>query len=128
MRTLAVPLIALALAAHSYLDQAASYADEPASAEMRTAFEARLAADVEGALAFVAETGGPAAVEKVREAGTDRFAIRSFRKLDCARMDQAPGFACGFEVEIDVVTGTLRHTLSGRFLPGQDGLVFRHEA
>ena len=120
MRTQRLPLIALGMAAHTY-------SDEPATGPMKTAFEARLTADVQGALAFVAETGGPAAVEKVREAGTDRFAIRTFRKLDCTRLDAAPGYACKFAVDIDVVNGTLRRTLSGQFLPGSDGLVFRHE-
>ena len=121
MRILALPLIALGVAVHST-------SDEPAAAQMRIAFEARLAADVAGALAFVAETGGPAAVEKVHEAGTDRFAISSFRKLDCMRTGEAQGHVCAFEVDIDVVNGTLRRTLSGQFLPGPDGLVFRHEA
>jgi len=121
MKTLALPLIALSLAAYSY-------ADEPAAGQLRIAFEKRLAADVESALAFVAETGGPAAVEQVRAAGTDRFAIRTFRKLDCARLDEGRGFVCGFAVDIDVVNGVLHRTLSGYFLPGPNGPVFKYES
>jgi hypothetical protein len=121
MKTLALPLIALGIAAHSY-------ADEPAASQMRIAFAARLAADVQGALAFVAETGGAAAVDQVRAAGTDRFEIRSFRKLDCARMDEGRGYVCGFVVDVNVVNGTLHRTLSGYFLPGPSGPIFKHEA
>jgi len=119
MKTLAVPLIALGLAA-------GSFADEPAQGQMRAAFESKLAADVQAALAFVAETGGPIAIERVREAGTDRFTVRSFRKTDCTRSDT--GYVCGFVVDIDVVDGLLHRELSGYFIPTANGLVFKHDA
>jgi hypothetical protein len=119
MKTLAVPLIALGVAA-------GSFADEPAQRQMRAAFESKLAADVQTALAFVAETGGPAAIERVRQAGTDRFTVRSFRKTDCTRSDT--GHVCGFVVDIDVVDGLLHRELNGSFIPTANGLVFKHEA
>lgn len=101
--------------------------DEPSEMAMRAAFAAKLAAQVQGALDYVAETGGAEAVEKVRAAGTDRFEIRSFTKLDCARSDEL-GHVCGFAVEVGTVGGPLQHSLRGRFFSGPRGLVFAHEA
>jgi len=98
---------------------------EPSEGAMREAFQSRLAADVQNAVAFVAETSGPAGVERVRAAGTDRFEIRSFKKRDCVRGDD--GHVCDFAVEVSVVNGTIQQTLKGRFLPGPDGaLTFAH--
>lgn len=119
MRLLAVPVLALGLLV-------GSYSDEPGEGDMRAAFQVSLAAQVQSALDYLAEVGGPEAVRKVRDAGTDRFAIRTFRKLDCTR--ELAGYVCGFAVDIDVVNGALSHTLSGRFLPGPHGLVFRQDA
>ena len=120
MRLLAVPVFALGLVV-------GSHSDEPGEGDMRAAFQVRLAAEVEATLDYVAEVGGYEAVRRVREAGTDRFAIRAFRKLDCTRDPDLAGFVCGFAVDIDVVNGALSRTLNGRFLPGPHGLVFRHE-
>jgi hypothetical protein len=122
--------------------------DEPSEADMRSAFEVALAARVQSALAYVAETGGEGALARVRATRTDTFDIRSFTKLDCvpsvARSDQAsvetpvptrdeapvraavqsPGHVCGFAVRVDVVNGLWAHALTGRFYAGPHGLVF----
>jgi len=78
MRLLAVPVLAFGLLI-------GSFTDEPAEADMRAAFQATLSADVQSALDYIAEVGGAEALQRVRDAGTDRFAIRTFRKHDCAR-------------------------------------------
>jgi hypothetical protein len=93
---------------------------------MRAAFHVSLAADVRATLDYVIEVGGAEALQRIRDAGTDRFAIRTFRKLDCTRNPELTGYVCEFAVDIDVVNGALSHTLNGRFLPGPNGLVFRH--
>jgi hypothetical protein len=121
MRLLAVPVLALGLLV-------GSHSDEPGEGDMRAAFQARLTADVATTLDYVAEVGGYEAVQRVRAAGTDRFTIRSFRKRDCTRNSEMPGFMCDFAVDIDVVNGALSHTLSGHFVPGPHGLVFRDDA
>jgi hypothetical protein len=98
---------------------------EPSELAMRTAFETRLTTDVQNALAYVEETVGRDGVERVRAAGTDQFAIRSFKKNDCARSDA--GHVCDFAVELTVVTGMIQQTLKGRFLTGPGGqLTFVH--
>jgi len=101
---------------------AMSGSDEPSEAAMRAAFEATLAAQVQSALAFVAETGGEAALARVRAARTDAFDIRAFTKLGCA--PSAAGHVCDFAVRIGVVTGELDRTVTGRFHAGPHGLVF----
>jgi hypothetical protein len=121
MRLLAVPVLALGLLI-------GSYSDEPAESDMRVAFQATLTADVQSALDYVVEVGGAGALQRIRDAGTDRFAIRTFRKLDCTRSPELTGHVCGFAVDIDVVNGALSHTLNGSFLAGPRGLVFRHTA
>jgi hypothetical protein len=121
MRLLAVPMLALGLLV-------GSDSDEPREGDMRAAFQARLTADVAAALDYVAEVGGYEALARVRATGTDRFTIRSFRKRDCTRNAEMPGFVCGFAVDIDVVNGALSQTLSGHFVPSPQGLVFRHDA
>jgi hypothetical protein len=121
MRLLAVPVLAFGLLI-------GSFTDEPAEADMRAAFQATLSADVQSALDYIAEVGGAEALQRVRDAGTDRFAIRTFRKLDCARNPDLTGYVCGFAVDIDVVSGAQSHTVSGNFLTGPRGLVFRHAA
>jgi hypothetical protein len=92
---------------------------EPSEHAMRAAFEMRLSADVQNALAFVAETSGEAGVERVRAAGTDQFAIHAFKKHDCVRSETT--YVCDFAVELAVVTGTIQKTLKGRFLAGPGG-------
>ncbi len=101
-----------------------SGSDEPSEAAMRAAFEASLAAQVQSALAFVAETGGEEALAKVRAARTDEFDVRGFTKRGCA--PSAGGYVCGFSVRIGVVSGELGRTLTGRFRAGPHGLVFEN--
>jgi hypothetical protein len=101
--------------------------DEPSAADMRSAFQARLGAQVQSVLDFVAETGGEEALARVRTARTDAFDIRSFTKLDCAPSLRASGHVCEFAVRIGVVTGELEATVTGRFYAGPRGLVFVNE-
>ncbi len=105
---------------------ATGFSDEPSEAAMRAAFQATLAADVRAALDFVAATGGEAALNKVRAARTDAFAIRSFSKLACAPSPR--GHVCGFSVRIGVVTGEIERTITGRFYDGPHGLAFVEDA
>ena len=116
-----VPLVAVGLLV-------SNQPDEPRESAMRTAFESRLAADVHGALDFVDETSGPEGVARVRAAGTDRFRIRSFKKFDCWRTEDALGHVCAFAIDISVVNGTIQRTLQGRFTSGRDGLTFADES
>jgi hypothetical protein len=120
MRALLIPIIAVGT-------MVVGGSNEPSEGAMRLAFEATLTAQVQGVLDYIAETGGPEALEKVREAGTDRFEIRSFAKLDCMRGEK-PGHVCGFAVDVSTVGGSLQHTLTGRFFSGSRGLIFAHEA
>jgi hypothetical protein len=101
--------------------------DEPTESAMRAAFETTLAAQVRSALDFVAETGGQAAIDKVRAARTDEFDIRSFTKLNCAPSAAKPGHVCGFAVSIGVINGLLEQTMTGRFYAGPHGLVFEND-
>jgi len=101
--------------------------DEPTESAMRAAFETTLAAQVRSALDFVAETGGQAAIDKVRAARTDEFDIRSFTKLNCAPSAAKAGHVCDFAVRIGVVTGLMEQTMTGRFYAGPHGLVFENE-
>jgi hypothetical protein len=106
---------------------AVSGSDEPSAAEMRSAFQATLAAQVQSVLDYVAETGGKEALARVRTARTDAFDIRSFTKLDCAASIRGPGHVCAFAVRIGVVGGELQATVTGRFYAGPRGLVFVSE-
>lgn len=120
MRVFLVPLVAFGMIS---LDPT----DEPSEGDMRAAFELRLAAQVESAMDFLAETQGAAAVERVRQAGTDQFAVRSFAKKDCQRGET--GYICAFAVDLTVVNGTIQQTVKGRFMPGPDGrLTFTQES
>ncbi len=112
MRLFLVPLVAIVLAPP---DQS----PEPTERAMRIAFEQRLEVQVSNAIEFLGETGGPAAVARIREAGMDRFEVRTFKKLDCT--PDRDGFRCNFEVDMALVTGPLGRTISGRFGPGPDG-------
>jgi hypothetical protein len=96
--------------------------EEPSEPAMRAAFEARVSSQVQGAMDFVNETGGPEAVAKIRAAGTDKFEVRSFQKLNCARSGTKPGYVCGFMVDLEVVNGELQTVLVGRFFAGTNGL------
>jgi hypothetical protein len=98
--------------------------DEPSAAEMRSAVQATLTAQVQSVLDYVAETGGEEALARVRAARTDAFDIRSFTKLDCAASADRRGHVCDFAVRIAVVSGELQTTMRGRFYAGPRGLVF----
>ena len=100
---------------------------EPSAAEMRSAFQATLTAQVQSVLDYVAETGGEEALARVRAARTDEFDIRSFTKLDCAASADKPGHLCEFAVRVVVVTGEMQATMRGRFYAGPRGLVFVNE-
>jgi hypothetical protein len=106
---------------------AGGYSDEPDEIEMKRAFHASLAVQVGNALELVAEASGPEAVEKIRGIGSDRFAIRGFRKLDCARADAKIGYVCSFAVNLELMNGTLERHLKGRFAPASTGLAFAEE-
>jgi delta 1-pyrroline-5-carboxylate dehydrogenase len=105
--------------------------DEPTETAMRAAFEARLAAQVQSAVAFVAETGGAEALATLRAARTDEFVIRSFVKRDCAPSPghgvDSGGHVCTFSVRIGVINGELDRTLKGRFYAGPSGLVLESD-
>jgi len=92
---------------------------EPSEQAMRAAFEFRLTEDVQNALAYVAETAGPEGVERVRAAGTDRFAIEDFKKQNCVRNET--GHLCDFAIEVSVVNGKIEQTLKGRFQSRPEG-------
>jgi hypothetical protein len=101
--------------------------DEPSAAEMRSAVQATLTAQVQAVLDYVAETGGEAALARVRAARTDAFDIRSFNKLDCTVTADKPGHLCDFTLRVGVVTGELQASMRGRFYVGPRGLVFVNE-
>jgi hypothetical protein len=103
------------------------FSEEPKEAQMQQAFETSLAIQVRNALDFVAEVSGAEAVDKIRQAGSDRLAIRSFRKLDCSRAGGA-GYLCSFAVDIELVNGSLERRIDGRFsLNASGGLGFVEE-
>ena len=101
--------------------------DEPSAAEMRSAVQATLTAQVQSVLDYVAETGGEGALARVRAARTDAFDIRSFTKLDCTTSADKPGHLCDFALRVGVVTGELQATMRGRFYAGPRGLEFVNE-
>jgi hypothetical protein len=120
MRLFVLPLAAAALIA-------GGFSDEPGEAQMQQAFETSLATQIRNTLDFVAETGGAEAVEKIRQAGSDRFAIRSFHKLDCSPAG-GNGYRCSFAVDVELMNGTLERRIDGRFLPDSSGgLAFAEE-
>jgi len=101
--------------------------DEPSAAEMRSAVQATLTAQVQSVLDYVAETGGEGALARVRAARTDAFDIRSFTKLDCTTSADKPGHLCDFALRVGVVAGELQATMRGRFYAGPRGLEFVNE-
>ena len=120
MKVMIVPLIVLSAVAGE-LNM------EPSEAQMRDAFERTLATQVRNAIAFIAESGGPQAVQQIRQNGTDRFELRAFHKRGCARMPGQNGYRCDFAVDIAVLNGSLQHALSGRFFAGPQGLMLAQE-
>src|SRR5664279_5438137 len=79
MRVLLLPLVAVGVIFFVHTN-------EPTENQMRNAFERSLAAEVADVMAFVGESGGREAVDRVRLAGNDRFEIRNFSKVDCQPM------------------------------------------
>ena len=120
MKVLIVPLVVMSAVV-------GELSEEPNEAQMRGAFEQTLATHVRGAIEFVAESSGSEAVQQIQENGTDRFEVRAFQKHACARMVQQRSFRCDFFVVIDVMNGSLQHTLAGRFYAGPQGLMFTQE-
>jgi hypothetical protein len=120
MKVLIVPLIVLSAVA-------GELGEEPNEAQMRGAFEQTLVMQVRNAVEFVAEIGGPQAVQEIRQNGTDRFEVRAFQKRACARLVGQRGYRCDFAVAIDVVNGSSQHTFAGRFYAGPQGLMFAQE-
>lgn len=98
--------------------------DEPNERDMRLAFEDALALQVQNAMDFAAESGGPEAIAAIREKGNDRFTINAFQKLKCAREAQGDSHVCEFSVDIGLSNGPLQKTLTGRFSAGSRGLIF----
>lgn len=97
---------------------------EPSEQQMRQAFDGFLKTLVGNVMGQVAETGGQAAVRKVRQNGNDQFAIRTFHKLGChRRAASADDYVCNFAVEVAVATGTIRRTMRGDFIKNANNLM-----
>jgi hypothetical protein len=79
-------------------------------------------------LAYVAETGGAAALARIREAHTDAFEIRGFQKGACRPSEGKPGYVCDFTVAVDTVAGPIETAIAGRFFIGPYGLAYDHDA
>jgi hypothetical protein len=101
---------------------------EPSENAMREAFASDLSKGVEGVLAYVAETGGDEALARIREAHTDAFEVRGFRKRECRPSDGKSGYVCDFAVEVDTVAGPIETSIAGRFYVGPCGLAYDHDA
>lgn len=120
MRIFVIPLVALGVLA-------GGYSDEPTEGQMKGAFEDSLTVLVRNTLELVTEVNGPEAADQVRQAGSDRFAIRSFRKLDCVRTYGESAYICNFAVDIELMNGDMRRRLSGRFSASPQGFAFADE-
>ena len=103
------------------------YHDEPNERQMRLAYERTLALYVRNALDFLEEAAGPAAVVTALSNGTDRYELRTFRKIECAPVQQGRGHLCTFDIDIGVVNGTLQRTLTGRFFGPANMLTFAEQ-
>ena len=101
---------------------------EPSEGAMREAFASDLTQGVKAVLSYVAETGGEAALARIREARTDAFEIRSFRKSACRPSEGQGGHICAFAVEVDTVAGPIERLIVGRFHVGPCGLVYDYDA
>jgi hypothetical protein len=101
---------------------------EPSEDAMREAFASDLTRGVQAVLSYVAETGGEAALVRIREAHTDAFEIRSFRKGACRPSEAREGHICAFAVEVDTIAGPIERSMVGRFNVGPCGLAYDHDA
>ena len=67
------------------------HTDEPSESQMRAAFERSLAAEVADTMAFIGESGGREAVERVRIVGNDLFEYVISRKSIVGQWRRNPG-------------------------------------
>jgi hypothetical protein len=121
MRILVLPLVAVGVIFFAHTD-------EPTENQMRGAFERSLAAEVADTMAFIGESRGPKAVERVRMVGNDRFEIQKFRKADCQPIETKSGYKCAFAVSILLASGPMQRSLEGRFYNSSDGIKFAFES
>jgi hypothetical protein len=108
IRSLIVILIAIGVIFYAH-------SNAPTEIQMRDAFERYLTDQTAQTVQFIQETSGPSAVERVKEAGNDRFEIRTFRKLECQQSQTKSGYDCTFNVDIDLANGMMHRALEGRF-------------
>jgi len=101
---------------------------EPSENAMRGAFASDLRQGVRQVLAYVKETNGEEAVRRIREARTDTFGLRGFRKVECRPSEGKPGHVCDFAVAVDTVAGPIEKSIAGRFYIGSGGLAYDHDA
>ena len=101
---------------------------EPSENAMREAFASDLRLGVREVLSYVEQTGGEEAVRRIREARTDAFGLRRFRKVECRPSEGKPGHVCDFAVEVDTVAGPIEKSIAGRFYLGPRGLAYDHDA
>lgn len=97
---------------------------EPGEAAMREAFASDLSHGVRQAMSYAEQTGGAEAVRRIREARTDGFALREFRKLECRPSAGKPGHVCDIAIAVDTVAGVIEKSIAGRFFVGPSGLVY----
>jgi hypothetical protein len=101
---------------------------EPSESAMREAFASDLRQGVRQVLSYVEQTGGEEALRRIREARTDAFGLRGFRKVECRPSAGKPGHICNFAVEVDTVAGPIEKSIAGRFYIGSGGLAYDHDA
>jgi hypothetical protein len=100
---------------------------EPGERAMREAFVSDLRQGVGEVLSYVEQTGGEEAVRRIREARTDAFGLRGFRKGECRPSEGRPGYICDFAIKVDTVAGPIETTITGRFFVGTWGLAYDHD-
>ena len=120
MRILVLPLVAVGVIFFSHTD-------EPTENQMRGAFERSLAAEVADTMAFIGDSEGPKAAERVHRIGNDRFEIYKFRKADCQPMEIKSGYRCAFSASILLANGPMQRSLEGRFYNSPEGIKFAFE-
>jgi hypothetical protein len=101
---------------------------EPSEDAMRDAFASDLRQGVRQVLSYVEQTGGDEAVRRIREARTDAYELRGFRKGECRPSEGKPGYICEFAVEVDTVAGPIEKSIAGRFYIGPCGFMYDHDA
>ena len=117
MRAFVVILIAIGVMFYAH-------SNAPSEIQMRDAFEHYLVDQTAETVAFIKETSGTSAVERLKAVGNDRFEIRAFRKLECQQSRAKPGYDCTFSVDIDLANGTIHRALEGRFYNTSTGIAF----